>query len=223
MELVVLEDAAGAGQRAAELIGAALGDAIAARGRAVAALSGGRTPAAMLAHLAGLELPWKLIDLVQTDERVAPDRHEERNLTQLRTALPPAALAHLYPMPVSLGADTAAAAYEATLTGLAGTPAALDVVHLGLGADGHTASLVPGDEALAATSAVAPTGVYQGRARVTLTYPTLDAARWLVWLVTGADKAAMMARLLAGDTAIPAGRVNPANAVVVCDRAAAGS
>lgn len=175
----------------------------------------------MLAHLAGLELPWKLIDLVQTDERVAPDRHEDRNLTQLRVALPPEALAHVYPVPVSLGAATAASVYEAILTGLSGTPPVLDVVHLGMGVDGHTASLVPGDQALAATTAVAATGSYQRRERVTVTYPTLDAARHLVWLVTGADKAAMLARMLAGDDTIPAGRVNPTNAVVVCDRAAA--
>lgn len=221
MELVVVEDAVAAGRRAAELIGASLKDAVAARGRAVLALSGGRTPASMLGELARLGLPWRLIDVVQTDERVAPDRHPDRNLTQVRAALPPEALVHLYPVPVALGANAAAEVYEAILTGLAGKPPVLDVVHLGLGSDGHTASLVPGDPSLAATTAVAATGVHQHRARVTLSYPTLDAARHVVWLVTGADKAAMLARLLAGDTTIPAARVNPANAVVVCDRPAA--
>jgi 6-phosphogluconolactonase len=186
------------------------------------ALSGGATPEPMLAHLATLALPWRSVDVVQVDERVAPDRHRDRNLTQLRAALPPEALARIYPIPVALGPEVAAEVYAAMVRGLAGSPPVVDVAHLGLGADGHTASLVSDDAALGTSDAVAATGTYQGRRRVTLTLPTLDAARHVVWLVTGAGKAAVLARLLAADPAIPAGRVRQDNAVVVCDPAAAG-
>src|SRR5262249_15133551 len=104
-----------------------------------------------------------------------------------------------------------------------GAPPVLDLVHLGLGPDGHTASLVPGDPVLAVTDAdVALTGVYQGRRRMTLTYPALDRARRILWLVTGADKVTALAKLLAADPSVPAGRVRQDHAVVLADRAAAG-
>ena len=117
----------------------------------------------------------------------------------------------------------AAAAYAATLRGLAGTPPVLDLVHLGLGADGHTASLVPADPVLAVTDAdVALAGPYRGRRRMTLTYRSINAARRILWLVTGVEKVAMLARLREGDPAIPAGCIRQDNALVLADRAAAG-
>jgi 6-phosphogluconolactonase len=117
---------------------------------------------------------------------------------------------------------TAASRYQRELEAVAGAPAVLDVVHLGLGADGHTASLVPGDPVLAVDGAdVALSGSYAGRVRMTLTYPAIDRARALLWLVTGADKRAALPRLLAGDRSIPAGRVRAPEALVLADRAAA--
>jgi 6-phosphogluconolactonase len=180
----------------------------------------------MLRALADRDLPWARVHVLQVDERVAPAGHADRNLTHLRASL----LAHaplreeqVHAMPVEL-ADPADAAvrYAGTLRALAGAPVVLDLVHLGLGADGHTASLLPGDPALEEADAeVAATGVYQGRRRLTLTYPVLDRARRVLWVVTGGDKAAMLARLCAGDAAIPAGRVRQERALVLADRAAA--
>ena len=121
-------------------------------------------------------------------------------------------------MPVEAGElEAAAAAYAA------GVPERIDLVHLGLGDDGHTAALVPGDPVLEVDDRlVALTGEYRGRRRMTLTYPALARAEQLLWLVTGADKADPLARLLAGDRSIPAGRVTAGRSLVVADRAAAG-
>jgi 6-phosphogluconolactonase len=164
---------------------------------------------------------------VQVDERVAPAGHPDRNLTHLRDSLlthAPLPMDHLYAMPVEAAdLESAAAQYAARLQELAGSPPVLDLVHLGLGPDGHTASLVPGDSVLDATDTdVAPTGLYQGRRRMTLTYPILNRSRCILWLVTGSEKAGMLARLRDGDLSIPAGLVHREQAIVLADRAAAG-
>lgn len=183
------------------------------------AFSGGRTPWQMLTLLAEGGLEWDRVSLFQVDERVAPAGDPERNLTHAVLALPIERQGALRPMPVGEpDLDAAARRYEVQL------PETLDFVHLGIGPDGHTASLVPGDAVLAvADRRVAPTATeYQGRRRLTLTYPALDAARKVVWLVSGADKQEALARLLGGDETIPAGRVNAADMTVVADRDAAG-
>ena len=223
IERMVLQDADGAAHWAAGMIAAALGNALAARGRASLALSGGRSPWAMLGMLFARDLPWTAVDLLQVDERVAPDGDERRNLThieQLRHGTP-AERAHLHAIPVAEGADAAARSYCGTVRDL-GHP--IDVVQLGLGDDGHTASLAPGDPVLAVRDApvAATTGSFNGTRRVTLTYPVLDAARLVVWLVTGPSKREMAGRLTAGDDGIPAGRVTAARQVLVLDAAAAG-
>lgn len=164
------------------------------------------------------EIDWNRVEVFQVDERIAPEGSPERNLTLLRESLPEAAIARVRPMPVNDGDPAAAAAaYEAAL------PGAIDLIHLGLGPDGHTASLVPGDPVLdVADRLVAPTGgEYQGRRRMTLTYRALAAALRVFWLVTGEDKRDALARLLAGDRSIPAGRVNAPEAIVLADQAAA--
>jgi 6-phosphogluconolactonase len=224
-ELVVHDDPAAAAAAAAEVLHDALAATLERAERASLAVSGGSSPGPMFAALAASTLPWERVELFQVDERVAPEGDAARNLTGLIDRLGPEVVGRvaLHPVPVNLGPDAAAAEYERALAERLGPSPVLDVVHLGLGDDGHTASLVPGDAALeVADRDVAATGYYRGHRRVTLTYPALDRAALLVWLVTGADKAVPLAQLLAGDPAIPAGRVRAARSVVVCDRAAAG-
>ena len=226
MNITVLADADAVAQEAAAVIAAEARTAVAARGRFVMAVSGGHTPWQMLRALAGEEVPWEGVHIVQVDERVAPAGDPDRNFTHLRESLlehAPLRPEQIYAMPVEEKDLTAAAVrYTSTLREIAGTPPVLDLVHLGLGPDGHTASLVPGDPVLDITDTdVALTGVYQGRRRMTLTYPTLNRARHVLWLVTGSDKAGPLVRLRDGDVAIPAGRVRQDHALVLADRAAA--
>ena len=227
MNIEVLPDAAAAARRAAAVIAEDARRAIAARGRFVMAVSGGHTPWLMLRDLATEDVPWSGIHVVQVDERIAPAGDPDRNLTRLRESLlahAPLAPEQIHAMPVEAAdLEEAARSYARTLEGICGAPPVLDLAHLGLGPDGHTASLVPGDPVLAVEDRdVALTGVYMGRRRMTLTYPVLDRARRVLWLVTGSEKAAMLPRLLSGDTSIPAGRVAPGNALVLADRAARG-
>lgn len=218
LEVEVLPDAGAVAQRGAEVVAETAAAAIAARGRFTFAVSGGHTPWAMFAELPA-SLAWDRIAIFQVDERVAPDGDPDRNLTYLLRSLPVGAAAEIHAMPVGLDDLEAAAAGYA-----AGLPDVFDLAHLGLGADGHTASLVPGDPVLDVTDrAVAITGEYEGRRRMTLTYPVLNRARRILWLVTGADKADAFHRLRTGDASIPAGRVAQEHAVVVADAAAAAS
>jgi 6-phosphogluconolactonase len=179
------------------------------------AVSGGRTPWAMFAALAPLDMPWAQTVLYQVDERVAPAGDPDRNLTNLMSSLG-AARPTIEPMDVeSADLDAASLRYAKLL------PARFDLVHLGLGPDGHTASLIPGDPVLEETQRlVAVTGPYQDRRRMTLTYPALSRAHQVLWLVAGADRRAALALLLAGDVSIPAGRVRAAHSLVMADRAA---
>jgi len=220
IELEVAGDERAASRRAAELIAAAGADAATERGRFAFAMSGGRSPWAMLAILGELEgMPWDKTELFQVDERVAAPGDEARNLTHMVLGLSMDHQAALRPMPVTQrDLDGAAREYEASL------PVRLDLAHLGLGPDGHTASLVPGDPVLDVSDRrVAMTETaYQDHRRMTLTYPALDEARRIVWLVTGPDKRDPLQRLLAGDESIPAGRVHSDNAIVVADESAAG-
>jgi 6-phosphogluconolactonase len=228
MKIDILPDADSVAAKAASRIAQAARDAVAARGRFTLAVSGGHTPWQMLRALAKEEVPWGQVHVFQVDERIAPAGDPDRNLTHLRESLlAHAALAqeHIHAMPVETAdLESAAARYARTLREFAGTPPVLDLVHLGLGPDGHTASLVPNDPVLNVTDAdVAITGgTYQNRRRMTLTYPVLDRARQILWVVTGAEKAEALRKLRAGDRSIPAGRVNQVHAIVLADRAAAG-
>ncbi len=225
MKIEVFADPDSAARAAAHIVAEAAREAVAARGQFDAAFSGGRTPWVMLRALADEDLPWDKVHIVQVDERVAPSGDRDRNLTHLRESLDRAPLHpdHIYAMPVEED-DLAVAAgeYAHMLLSLAGSPPVLDLVHLGLGPDGHTASLVPGDPVLDITNAdVAVTGPYQGHPRMTLTYPILNRSRRILWLVTGGEKAGMLVRLIKGDPSIPAGRVRQDAALVVADQAAA--
>jgi 6-phosphogluconolactonase len=217
--LEILPDAEAAARRGAEVIAQAARDAVADRGAFALAVSGGRAPWRMFELLGDEDLPWDRFDVFQVDERVLTDGDDGRNLTHLEASLPPAARPRIHPMPVTADdLDAAAAAYAADL------PPALDLVHLGLGPDGHTASLVPGDPVLEVTDRrVALTGgEYQGTRRMTLTYPELARARRILWLVTGGEKRDPLRALLAHDPAIPAGRVDAADSLVLADTLAAG-
>jgi 6-phosphogluconolactonase len=215
-----------AARKAAAIIADAARGAVTSRGRFIMAVSGGRTPWLMLRALAGDELPWKHVHVVQVDERVAPAADPDRNLAHLRESLldhAPLSPDHIHPMPVEAAdLDRAAEQYALTLRHVAGSPPVLDLVHLGLGPDGHTASLVPGDPVLDVADAdVAVTAPYQGRRRMTLTFPIINRSRLVLWLVTGGEKAETLVRLRDGDRSIPASRVRRDRALVLADRAAA--
>jgi len=226
MKIQVLADADSIAKAAAKFIAAEARAAVAARGRFIVAVSGGRTPWQMLRNLADQDVPWAGLHVVQVDERVAPANDPDRNLTHLHQSLlshAPLRPEQILAMPVELpDLEAAARRYAQALRDIAGTPPVLDLAHLGLGPDGHTASLVPGDPVLDITDVdVAVTGIYQKRRRLTLTYPLLNRSRCVLWVVTGSEKADMMVRLLDRDVTIPAGRIHCDNAVLLADNAAA--
>ena len=227
MKIEVLADADAVARAAAVTIAADARDAVAARGRFLMAVSGGHTPWMMLRELANQDVPWKDVHVFQVDERIAPAGDPDRNLTHLRASLlehAPLPPQQIHAMPVEMpDLEAAAKEYALTLQNIAGSPPVLDLAHLGLGPDGHTASLVPGDPVLNVNDAdVGLTGVYMGRRRMTLTYPMLNRSRRVLWLVTGAEKVPMFSRLRDGDTSIPAGRIARDQALLLADRAAAG-
>lgn len=226
MKIEVHPDDGVVARKGAAVVAADLRAAVAARGRFIMAVSGGHTPWQMLRALADEGLPWERVHVFQVDERVAPAGDPDRNLTHLRASLlnhAPLPADHIHAMPVE-AADLGRAAeqYAETLRDVAGTPAVLDLVHLGLGPDGHTASLVPGDPALDIADAdVTVSGPYQGHLRMTLTFPIINRSRRILWLVTGEEKAATLVRLRDGDRSIPASRVARDQALIIADRAAA--
>jgi 6-phosphogluconolactonase len=227
LNVEVLDTAEAVAATAAKTIAARAREAVEARGRFLFAVSGGHTPWVMLRALAGEQIPWPAVRVFQVDERVAPAGDADRNLTHLKESLlehAPLRPEQILAMPVeSEDLERAAAEYAQTLQSECGSPALLDLVHLGLGPDGHTASLVPGDPVLKVCDRdVAITGPYQARRRMTLTYPAINRARQVLWVVTGAEKVQMLQRLLHGDADIPAGRVSREKALVLADAAAAG-
>jgi 6-phosphogluconolactonase len=214
----ILSDPAAVAARGAAYVAEQARAAVAEHGRFTFAVSGGKTPWAMFAALAEHELPWSETAIFQVDERVAPAGDLDRNLTHLQASLPAGADAEIHAMPVEDDdLEAAAERYGREL------PERLDLVHLGIGPDGHTASLVPGDPVLDVEDRdVALTDIYEGRRRMTLTYPPLDRARARIWLIAGQDKRDALRRLRAGDASIPAGRVTGAGSLVIADAAAAG-
>ena len=225
MKIEVYPDDDTVARKVAAVIAADIRAAVTVRGRYVMAVSGGHTPWLMLRALAEEPLAWQQVHVVQVDERVAPAEDPDRNLAHLRASLLtlPLPRDHIHAMPVEApDLDHAAAQYASTLRDVAGSPPLLDLVHLGLGPDGHTASLVPGDRALdVADTDVAVAGPYQGRRRMTLTFPLINRSRFVLWLVTGREKAATLVRLRDGDRSIPAARVRQDRALLLADRAAA--
>ncbi len=214
MRVIMAGDVA---REAAALLEVYLAERLRDADRVSLAVSGGTTPWAALERLAAANLPWPRVDLYQVDERIVASGHPARNLALLHTALANRVPATVHAMPVdAVDLIEAANDYAASL------PGRIDIVQLGLGADGHTASLVPGDPALTAAVDVAVTGPYQGYRRMTLTFAPLNRALRIVWIVTGEGKQEAVERLIAGDRSMPAGRISTANAVLIADRAALG-
>ena len=218
-QLEVLDDPDAVHRRGAELIARHARDAVAERGTCALAVSGGSDPWPMFSQLEDLEMDWTKTEIFQVDERVAPPGSDERNLTHLIESLSIGAQGSIRPMPVTDDDLDAAADRYADLL-----PEALDLAHLGIGPDGHTASLVPGDPVLEVTNKrVAVTaGEYQGARRMTLTYPELHRTRSLLWVVTGEEKVDALRKLIAQDPSTPSGRVQPGGeSLILADRAAA--
>jgi 6-phosphogluconolactonase len=225
MQLELVNTAASAAEVAARLIATVLGISIGRRTRASVALSGGNTPLPMLKALARQPLDWSAIHVYQVDERVVARGDPARNLGSLHEILVwrgPLPRRNLHPMWVDrANLHGAAESYARELAQVAGDPPILDVVHLGLGADGHTASLFPGDPALGIEDrSVGLTNEHNGYRRMTLTLPVLNRARSVIWFVTGADKAGVVGELYAGGASFPAGRVSRRRAILVVDHAA---
>jgi len=227
MNVEILPDVDSLAQRAAAVIAADARAAVSARGRFVMAVSGGKSPWLMLADLANEDVPWANVHVFQIDERIAPAGDPDRNYVHLRDSLlqhAPIPPEQIYAMPVeSPNVEAAAKEYAHTLEGVAGKPPVLDLAHLGLGPDGHCASLIPGDPVLNVMDRdVAITGVYQGRRRMTLTYPVINRSRRILWLVSGKDKVSAFPKLRAADPSIPAGRISQTQALLLADGEAAG-
>jgi|SRR5579862_4034468 len=228
MQMEVLTDGNNTAARAAEIIAADARAAVEARGKFIMAVSGGKSPWLMLADLANQHVPWKNVHVFQIDERIAPPGDPDRNYTHLRASLlehVPIPEQQIYPMPVnSPDLDAAAQQYARTLESIAGAPPVLDLAHLGIGTNGHTASLLPGDPVLDVIDRdVAVTAnAFEGHRRMTMTFPMINRSRKILWLVVAADKAAMLRRMLAADKSIPAGRISQSQAVILADRSAAG-
>lgn len=221
MDVRVADDAAGAAADAATFVARRLRDAVRRRGRATLALSGGSTPAVMFDVLATLDVPWADVLVFQVDERIAPDGHPDRNAVQLEEHLVravPALARRVRLMPVTSAHLGRAAARYATAIAHA---APLDVVHLGLGDDGHTASWPPGDPVIDSDRQVDLCSEFNGRRRMTLTTGPVNGARCRIVLAAGAAKAPMIERFLTGDRSIPITHVRRTDTVLFVDRAAA--
>jgi 6-phosphogluconolactonase len=222
MNIEIHDDAGAVALRAASVIAGEARKCVALRGSFILAVSGGKTPWQMLRFLAAEDVPWESIHILQVDERFAPDGHTDRNLTHLLESLtenPRSLSAKIHAMPVGeTDIKEAGASYAETIRKIAGANSKIDLVHLGLGTDGHTASLIPGDPVLDITDKdVAVTGIYQGRRRLTLTYPLINRAGKILWVVTGGEKKEMLQRLISADSAIPAGRISQENAMILTD------
>src|SRR5687768_4361977 len=225
IDVEILPDPEAVAARAADLVVARLARAVADRMVATLAVSGGETPLPFFAQLAERKLPWAAVHVFQVDERVSPPGHEDRNLTGLRAALldrVPIPPGNVHPMPVEAhDLEAAAAAYADEVRSVTAPVGGLDVVHMGLGDDGHTASWPPGDPVVDSAADVAAIGPFNGRRRMTLTPPAVNRAGWIVWQIEGAAKAPVVARLVAGDPAVPASRVRRHAVTLLADTAAA--
>ncbi len=226
MQIVIGRDPSDTAALAADWFAARITEDVRERGRCVIALSGGQTPWKMLEELITRNVPWHALQVAQVDERVVAIDDPRRNFARLYELLCKRGRLEekqLHAIPVERpDPDLAAREYARMLEVLAGSPPMIDVVQLGLGSDGHTASLLPGDATLKITDRdAAATGLYAGTRRITLTLPCINRACARLWLVGGAEKAPRLRELLKGQGDTPALRISRDNAVVFADAAAA--
>lgn len=226
MRIEMLDNEDLVAQKAASIIAVEASEAVRLRGRFIIAVSGGKTPWKMLRALTDESVPWEKMHILQVDERLAPEGHTDRNMTHFHASImghAPVVTGQIYAMQVEdKDPEAAAASYALTIRDITGPSGIIDLIHLGLGTDGHTASLIPGDPVLdVADRDVAPTGFYQGRRRLTLTYPIINRAGKILWLITGSEKNEMLKRLVDKDLSIPAGRISQEHAMVLADKDAA--
>jgi len=214
-DLQTFADTDSLAESAARYIADQAHNAVAKTGRFTIAMSGGNTPWAMLSRLALLDVPWDETWIYQVDERIAPRGDHMRNLTHLESCL-----AKVRPVIKAMAVEDID--LERATRDYAGElPERIDLVHLGLGSDGHTASLIPGDPVLDVSDRlIAITGEYQNFRRMTFTYPALARADQILWLVTGSDKQRPLSMLVNGDASIPAGRVEAPRSLIMADQAA---
>lgn len=229
MNLQITDTPESVAKLAATFIANEARSAIQNRGRFIMAVSGGKTPWIMLRHLAEEKIDWDKVHVFQVDERIAPEGSVDRNWTHLQESFLKEKEAtkaiHLYPMPVTVpDINTGADQYTQSMHDLMGVPAVFDLIHLGLGSDGHTASLIPGDPVLKVMDReVALTGLYQGHQRMTLTYPILNRSRKILWVVTGKEKQLALQQILNKEKSIPGGTILQNHATIMADRDAAGA
>lgn len=222
MQINVYSSAEEVAHEAAKWISSLAKRKIESKGSFSFALSGGRTPWEMLAKLAQENLPWEKINLFQVDERIAPEGHKDRNLTQLFQVLQGTRLMtrlNIFPMHViSENLQEACEEYAQHIERITGN-SMLDLIHLGMGTDGHTASLIPGDKVCdVGNQMIALTAQpYQGRQRMTMTYPLINQAENILWLITGEEKKEMLVRMLNKDPEIPAGKIKQDQAILMTD------
>jgi 6-phosphogluconolactonase len=206
VDVMVNDTAEAAAVAAAQRIADELAGAVTARGRATVALSGGSTPLPMFERLAGLPLPWAHVHVFQVDERAVAAADDSRNWLHQQSVAQRVPEKNRHPMPVERSDGDLA--YSTVLQEAVGLPPIFDVVHLGIGDDGHTASLFPGDPALSTFDHdVVWTEVHRGHRRLTLTLPVLSRARHQVWLVAGSGKAAAVRQLTEPGAEAPAALV----------------
>jgi 6-phosphogluconolactonase len=216
MKIIAAPTAANAAALAAGWVARRIKSAVRSRDLCTFAVSGGATPALMFDGLAAMDLPWSAVHILQVDERVAPDGHPDRNAVQLTEHLltrVPIPEQNIHLMPVTAGdLQSAAAAYAQALG-----DGPLDIVHLGIGDDGHTASWPPGDDVIDDPRPVAVSHEYNGRIRMTLTPPVVNAARARMVLVAGESKAAALASWLEQGADVPIARVRRGGTTVIVD------
>ncbi len=232
-ELVIEQDAGAVARAAGAVVASVLREAVSERGEASIVLAGGSTPKAMYAWLASGEagvVPWERVQVYFGDERCVGPEHADSNYRMASESLLSKVPARVCRIPGELGASRAASMYADLLPQVPPGEAMFDVVLLGMGADGHTASLFPGhdfagDAGKLVTTAEAPAG-FAVKDRVSLTLGALGASRLVLAMITGADKAGTLSRVrkerAAGRAVLPMAMVRPGGVRFVVDRGAAG-